>query len=268
MTTDLLAQGWPGQPAIVLGLVRSGDLTIIRASGDRSERRPWASVSKLCAALAALRTVESGAHALDEPAGPEGSTVAHLLSHASGLGFELGDRVVPVGTRRVYSNAGIDLMGELLAPGEPAAWVRATVLDPLGLSAATLDGRISADVVASTEDMVVLARELLSPSLLSPTMNQLLRTPFLPELAGITPPFGRQVPNWWGLGPELKGTKEHWMGHWPAESFGHFGRSGSMLLADPTTGLFICATSTEEFGPWAVELWPRWVDDVRASVLP
>ena len=267
MTTDLLAHGWPGQPAIVVGVVRSGDATILRSSGDLTERRPWASVSKLCAALAALRVVESGRHDLDEPAGPEGSTLAHLLAHASGLGFELGDRVVPVGTRRVYSNAGIDLMGELLAPGDPAEWVRESVLEVLELSSATLEGRISADVVASTQDMVSLARELLSPALLSVAMNERMRTPFLPELAGITPPFGRQVPNWWGLGPELKGTKEHWMGHWPAESFGHFGRSGSMLLADPTTGLFICATSTEGFGPWAVELWPAWVDEVRTSVL-
>jgi len=268
VTTDLLAQGWPGQPAIVVGQVRGGELTILRSSGDLEERRPWASVSKLCAGVAALRAVEAGEHSLDEPAGPEGSTLAHLLSHASGLGFELEDRVVPVGTRRVYSNAGIDLMGTLLAPGDPAAWVRSTVLEPLGLITATLDGRISADVVGSTLDMVTLAQELLAPSLLTPAMNETMRTPFLPELAGITPPFGRQVPNWWGLGPELKGTKEHWMGHWPAASFGHFGRSGSMLLVDPTTGLFICATSTEDFGPWAVALWPTWVDDVRALVLP
>jgi CubicO group peptidase (beta-lactamase class C family) len=131
----------------------------------------------------------------------------------------------------------------------------------------SLRGRICADVVGSTDDMVLLAKELLSPTLLSSATHRQMVTPYLPELAGITPPFGRQTPNWWGLGPELKGAKEHWMGHWPAESFGHFGRSGSMLLADPTTGLFIVATSTEEFGAWAVALWPTWVDDVRRVVL-
>jgi CubicO group peptidase (beta-lactamase class C family) len=48
----------------------------------------WASVTKLVTALAALIAAEEGVIDLDEPAGPEGSTVRHLLAHASGLPFE------------------------------------------------------------------------------------------------------------------------------------------------------------------------------------
>ena len=51
----------------------------------RSLLRPWASVTKLLTGLAALVAVEEGIVDLDEPAGPPGSTLRHLLSHASGL---------------------------------------------------------------------------------------------------------------------------------------------------------------------------------------
>ncbi len=48
----------------------------------------WASVTKPATALATLVAAEEGVVDLDEPAGPPGSTVRHLLAHASGLPFE------------------------------------------------------------------------------------------------------------------------------------------------------------------------------------
>jgi CubicO group peptidase (beta-lactamase class C family) len=48
------------------------------------------SVSKLLAGLAALVAVEEGAVDLDEPAGPDGSTVRHLFAHTSGPVFDAG----------------------------------------------------------------------------------------------------------------------------------------------------------------------------------
>ena len=36
----------------------------------------------------------------------------------------------------------------------------------------------------------------------------------------------------WGLGPEVRGDKQHWMGDWPPTSFGHFGQSGSLMLLE------------------------------------
>lgn len=47
----------------------------------------WASVTKLVSAVAVLRAVDSRRIDLDEEAGPPGSTVRHLLAHASGLPF-------------------------------------------------------------------------------------------------------------------------------------------------------------------------------------
>src|SRR5580693_6233909 len=48
----------------------------------------WASVTKLLVALAALDATQRGLVELDEPAGPPGSTIRHLLAHASGLAFD------------------------------------------------------------------------------------------------------------------------------------------------------------------------------------
>ncbi len=51
-------------------------------------RYRWASVTKPMTALTVLVGCERGLLELDEPAGPPGATVRHLLAHASGLAFE------------------------------------------------------------------------------------------------------------------------------------------------------------------------------------
>jgi len=262
----ILAAQWQGDPAMMVGIAEPTGPRILATTGDVTARRPWASVSKVAVGLAAMISVEGERGSLEDGHGPEGATVAHLLSHASGLGFEASERAIGVGVRRVYSNVGIDLAAAYFAPDDPIEWVRDTALTPLGFSGAYRD-RVCAGIEGSAQEMVALANELLVPRLMSAASQRRMLEPFLPELSGITPPFGRQTPNWWGMGPELKGGKEHWMGHWPSASFGHFGRSGAMLLCDPTTNLFIVATSTEPFGPWALDLWPTWIDRVRTMVL-
>src|SRR5690606_15744146 len=103
---------WPAPEAAVAVFDAEG----VRATvGDPARSQRWASVTKLVTALAVLVEVESGTFDLDEPAGPPGATVRHLLAHASGLGFD-DDRVVSEpGRRRLYSNAGFDVLGALLA---------------------------------------------------------------------------------------------------------------------------------------------------------
>ena len=58
-------------------------------------------------------------------------------------------------------------------------------------------------------------------------------------LAGVLPGYGRQTPNDWGLGCEIR---DHKSPHWTApenspETFGHFGQSGSFLWVDRAAGL-------------------------------
>ena len=105
-------EGWPASFAAA-GVVRDGDVVATR--GTRDEVVRWASVTKLVTTLAALVAAEEGVIDLDEPAGPEGSTVRHLLAHASGLPFEPGAPAGRPGQRRVYSNVGFETLAEHIA---------------------------------------------------------------------------------------------------------------------------------------------------------
>ncbi len=90
-----------------------------------------------------------------------------------------------------------------------------------------------------------------------------------PGLTGILPGFGRQEPNDWGLGFELRDHKTpHWTGtrNSPA-TFGHFGRTGTFLWVDPDAALALVALTDRDFGPWAAEAWPALSDAVLDSRL-
>ncbi|HEX7443763.1 MAG TPA: serine hydrolase, partial [Acidimicrobiales bacterium] len=78
---------WPVDVAAVATARRaSHGYGPVASVGPRDRALPWASVTKLATALAVLVAVEEGTVDLDQPAGPPGSTVRHLLAHASGLG--------------------------------------------------------------------------------------------------------------------------------------------------------------------------------------
>ncbi len=264
MDPSLLAFGWPGEPAIVVSAWRDGAWCTVASHGDLDAPRPWASVTKLATALAAAIDVAEGRAVLDEAIGPPGATLAHLLSHSSGLGLEQTDPVTTPGVKRIYSNCGIDLAAAHLAPhADVATWLHQHVLAPLDMTSTRLAGRASEGLVGSTKDLVALAREWLAPALISTERRDVTVTAYLPELSGVVPGFGRFSPCPWGLGPELCGEKNHWMGEWPPASFGHFGRSGSMVLVNVEEAVALVATSSVEFGPWAHELWPSWTSSVR-----
>ena len=241
---------------------------VLGIAGPVDLPRPWASVTKVLAALAVLDVVHDGLLGLDEPAGPAGSTVRHLLAHASGLAFD-GPRVLAApGTRRIYSNTGIDVVTELARARTSSrhAGVLLTdrVLGPLGMSGTSLQGPPSHGAVGPVSDLARLAHELLVPRLLRPGLVAQATTPAFPELAGVLPGFGRHDPNDWGLGMELRGRKSP---HWTPDTlspgaFGHFGQSGSFLWVDASRGLAFVAATDTAFGPWAVAAWPRTADRV------
>ncbi len=218
--------------------------------------------------MAGAREVHEGRADLDEALGPEGSTLAHLLAHASGLGLEREDPVVTPGTKRIYSNYGIDVAATHLArDAEVATWLDERVIAPLALTGTRLLGRAAEGVVGSTRDLAHFAREWVAPTLITPRRRDATTTVFLPDLAGIVPGFGRFSPCPWGLGVEIRGDKRHWMGEWPPSTFGHFGRSGALLLASVADGVCLVATSTVEFGPWSRDLWPAWTSKARHMAL-
>ena len=94
----------------------------VQAHGITDAVVPWASVTKVLFSLATWVAVEEGTLDLDAPAGPPGSTLRHLLAHASGLAFE-GDAVLAApGTRRIYSNTGIEVAAGVLETGAGMPW--------------------------------------------------------------------------------------------------------------------------------------------------
>ena len=257
-------RGWGADHAAVAVIGADG---IVASVGDPARHAEWASVTKLVTAYAVLRGVERGEIALDEPFGPPGATVRHLLAHASGLGPEGSTPISAPERTRIYSNAGYDLLGALLEErsGQPIATVLENeVLGPLGMSGTRLTGRASVGLHGPLDDLGRFGRELLRPSLTSPATLAAATTVAFPGLAGVLPGLGRFDPLDWGLGFELRNGKDpHWTGtrNSPA-TFGHFGASGTFLWVDPVADLALACLTERPFGPWALEAWPALSDAV------
>jgi CubicO group peptidase (beta-lactamase class C family) len=193
--------------------------------------------------------------------------VRHLLAHASGLPFDSGPPIAPPGTRRIYSNAGFDQLGHVLADGTdmpPADYLREAVLAPLGMASTELRGSPAQGAWSSVDDLSRFARELLGPSLVSTSTLADATTVAFPGLAGVLPGIGRLTPNDWGLGFELRDSKSpHWTGaRCSPATFGHFGRSGGFVWVDPVAQVALVCLTDREFGPWSLTAWPSMSDAV------
>jgi CubicO group peptidase (beta-lactamase class C family) len=258
---------WPAEHAAVGVVSPRGPVAV---HGDVAREFRWASVTKPATALACLVAAEEGTIDLDEPAGPPGSTVRHLLAHTSGLPLEGATPIARVGERRIYSDKGFDVLGETLAERVEmpfAGYLEAAVLRPLGL-AARYEGRPGSGLYGSLDDLLALGRELLDPRLVSAeTLAEATSVQF-PGLVGVLPGFGRQEPNDWGLGVEIRDRKSpHWTGTRNSQrTFGHFGRSGTFLWVDPEAGVALACLTDLEFGDWAAAAWPRLADAVLAEI--
>lgn len=229
----------------------------------------WASVTKLATALATLVAVEEGAVDLDEPAGPPGSTVRHLLAHASGLPFHEGPPIARPGERRIYSNQGFETLAAHVAARTEipfAEYLAEAVFRPLGM-AAELRGSAGADVRGTLADLELLALELLRPTLVAAETLTEATTVQFPGLKGVLPGVGRFDPLDWGLGFELKDAKpNHWTGTLPSpRTFGHFGGSGTFLWVDPERSLALAVLTDRAFDEWAKTAWPVLSDAVVAA---
>lgn len=240
---------------------------LVAQHGDADRGYRWASVTKLATALAILSAVDDGLVDLDEPAGPPGSTVRHLLAHASGLPFEGGSILARPGTRRIYSNTAFDLLGALLAErsGRPfPVALGDRVLTPLGMAGTEMVGRPSEGLQGPLVDVIALAGQLLRLTIVQPATAAAARTVQFPGLKGLLPGVGSFDPLDWGLGPELRDSKvPHWTGATNSlETFGHFGGAGTFIWIDPAIDRALVCLTDREFGPWALEAWPRLSDAV------
>ena len=244
---------------------------VLASAGEEHRELAWASVTKLFTAYATLVAIEEGVLALEDPAGPEGATIAHLLAHASGLGPD-GQVLAAPGRVRIYSNDGFNVLAAVLearAEMPFGEYLREAVLRPLALTA-ELRGDAGAGLVGTLGDLLAFGRELLAPTLVAPeTLAEATQVRF-PGLRGVLPGYGRQDPNDWGLGFELKDAKApHWTGSAnSAGTFGHFGSkagSATFLWVDPAAGLACAVLADVDFGEWAIDAWPRLSDAVLAE---
>lgn len=233
--------------------------------GDPTRVFDLASVSKPLAALGALIAVDRGLIDLDEPAGPEGATVRHLLAHTAGYAFDGDETVGAVGARRIYSNTGFEVLTAHLedATGyDYADWMEQTVISGLDLVDLEVSGSPAAGYRGSLRDLLAVGRELLAPTLIPEELWREATSVQFPGLSGILPGYGRQKPNDWGLGFEIRGEKDpHWTGaHSSPQTFGHFGQAGSFLWVDPVRGLTAAFLGEQSFGPDHVRIWPGVTD--------
>lgn len=260
---------WPVPHAAAAVVAADGTVRAVAGEQDREFR--LASVTKPVVAYAVLIAVEEGAVDWDDQAGPEGSTVRHLAAHTSGVSFEDGVVQAKPGVRRIYSNRGFELLADAVAAGAGMPfpeYLHEAVLAPLGMSATRLEGSPAAGVVSTCADMIRFAAELQAPRLVSPETVTEATTVAFPGLDGVLPGFGRQSPNDWGLGFEIRdGKAPHWTGADSSpRTFGHFGQSGTFLWVDPDAGAACVVLTDRDFAPWAIEAWPPFTDRVLAAL--
>ena len=263
---DLIA-GWPVPTAAAAVVCPSG---VLARYGDLAQPYRLASVTKPLVARAAQVAIEEGVVDLDTPAGPPGSMVRHLLAHASGLAMGSAETVARPGTRRVYSNYGFTVLAETVQAQsgiEFGRYLTEAVFDPLGMTASRLDGGASAagfGGVSTVADLALFARELLRPRMVSELMHAEAVSVQFPGLSGVLPGFGRQRPNDWGLGFEIRDSKvPHWTGVANSSgTYGHFGQTGTFIWVDPAADLALVVLTDRDFDAWAKPLWPALSDDV------
>jgi CubicO group peptidase (beta-lactamase class C family) len=259
---------WPVE-TVAVAVVDAGG-RVVGESGPQRRQFDLASVTKLLSTYAVLLAFEEGVLGLDDAAGPPGATIRHLLAHASGIAPESRDVIAKPGTRRIYSNSGFEVLGEALEEASAIAfadYLGAGIFEPLGMSDSILVGSAAAGVRSTVADLCLFVAELQRPGLLSGETVRGATSVAFPGLSGVLPGFGRQQPNDWGLGFEIRDAKKpHWTGAGSSPStFGHFGRSGTFVWVDPEAGCACVCLTDRDFGPWAVDAWPRLTDAILAE---
>ena len=255
--------------------VGSASVAVVNADGiidvhDDGRRQKWASVTKIATALTILDACQEGVVSLDDEVGPPGSTLAHLLAHASGMGPDEREAMSPLEKRRIYSNAGYETAADHLAQatGRPfTEELNDRLLELLDMTDTRLEGSPAHGMVGTIGDLAAMARELLAPNLVLDKVVELASTLAYPGLDGVLPGYGQQSPNDWGLGCEIR---DHKSPHWTAPenspaTFGHFGQAGSFCWVDRAAGLACVSLSDTPFGQWAIDAWPPLSSKVLAA---
>ena len=270
MTALDLAASWP-VPHVSAAVLRGGQ--IVTTIGDTKREQRLASISKPMTAWATLVAVEEGVVALDQPVGQPGCTLRHLLAHAGGYAFDGDDPIARPEATRMYSNTGISLVAQAVEAATGMAfadYLREAVFVPLDMRSSVLRGSAAHGVRSNLADTCRFVAEVMRPTLIDASTAADAERIHYPTLAGIVPGVGRYEQCPWGLGFEVRGTKEpHWTGTTNSpRTFGHFGGSGTMFWIDPDRDLALVALADRDFDQWAsaaLRAWPELSDAVIAE---
>jgi CubicO group peptidase (beta-lactamase class C family) len=249
MSLDDLLAGWPVSHAAAAISQRD---TTLETSGDIDRPFELASVTKLITSMVALVAHEEGTLPLDVSIGENRATPADLLAHSTG-------------ERRNYSTEAYDDVANAIAHRAEipfATYAAEAILQPLAMTSTTITGSAGAGAISTVRDLLALTAAWRAPILIHEDTLARATSPHRAELDGILPGYGRQSPNLWGLGPEIRGHKSpHWTGaHNSPATFGHFGQSGTMVWIDPVNDVTCVALADQPFGPWAIDAWPTLSD--------
>lgn len=268
MKSFALLEGWPAE---VISAAAIGPDGVVHRHGDTGTVFALASITKLFTAAAVHLAVEEGSVELGQevPAfvddeAPRGATVSDLLAHAGGFG-PAGKILDDPGRRRIYSNGGYDLLASVVETGTGMSfgdYLAEGLFAPLSMGSTTVPGSPAFAGESTVDDLISFVVGL--PTLLAEPTIEAMTSPYLPELIGVLPGYGRQAPNLWGLGPEIRGTKRpHWTGaHNSPSTWGHFGQAGTFLWVDPVRQVTLITLTNRPFGDWAHPLWPAFSDAV------
>ena len=268
-----LTQRWPVDHVSAAVVVGDRVSTI----GEQDLVYRIASLGKTMVGWVAMVAVEEGTISLDQPWGQPGCTIRHLLSHAGGYAFDGAEPIARPGSRRMYSNTGIEMVADAIAKASSMTfddYLHAALLEPLAMTATDLRGSPAYAIWSSGRDLTSYVRELMRPTLITEDSAACATTTAYPALAGVIPGLGKYDPCPWGLGFEVRGDKQpHWTGTSNSrETFGHFGGSGTFLWVDPGAlggrSVGCVALTDRPFDEWAAEallLWPQFSAAVIAE---
>lgn len=240
----------------------------LHLEGRCVERFAWASITKILTVFVFADAVASEILTFDTPTRIEGVTFADLLSHASGI--RSGQDPISPRTKRVYTNEAyrraeqelVQVLGEGFESTTIAQLFEESFAHQLE-STIRIESTCDATASGTFDDLVALLCEMRDPQLIDPAIHTQLTTPHIESLPGIVPGWGSFAPNLWGIGYEIHGTKNHWMGSQLSErSYGHFGMSGSFVVHDPEKNISLACKSSQDFGPWAKDVWPDMVNNI------
>jgi CubicO group peptidase (beta-lactamase class C family) len=304
--------GGGGVPAVSAAVIGPSGTVEERHAGEGGADRLYAlaSLTKPAVAAACVVAAEEGSLDLDAPVAKhlpaydtpskQAITARHLLAHASGL--PESDRtgvpsvevepVEPLATRRIYSNEGYAVLGELLhaATGIPhARYVHEALFEPLGMDAViglpeseegrALDvrepglaapgvalfnsrqwrsrGTAAGGGFATVGAYARFVQMLLDggrPLMAGDSFRDMAAVQY-PGLAGGIGTFLTWPVADWSLGCDVRDAKTpHWAGgRVSASTLSHFGASGTMFFADVEAGIgLVCLANRGTYSGWSM----------------